>query len=441
MPKEFLVDKAVGTAGGGAEALIGLIKVGMDVKDLILAYGAAKAEKEKERFQARKEDKKFSPVKAALLEYERNRAVAVFFNDATDTVLNAISVGGHVPGLNIAGDVKGLILAAMEAGRYFGMLACTLMDKSGSESDPDSLTHLALARQAKEEGYAGGKKIFEGLNKILKLSGDVVQLAGVAAPAGFAINLTSKTLDLGGKAVFKLIDWGDASKQMACIKRAKAVPADYQAIAEVFSWTRKYARFCIAWGCTHNDGWARSWVMRRGLTDSDLDDPTTGTAIIREYINVTQEALLGETQEEDPETFGQSLPALFGKGIAKGVTDLTGAISDKINKRNRDIETSFFKVNKTKPLTAATWTDNFERAIKEGGLYDNSDVRKITPLFKKVEDAAAVYDPSKRPPPRPTTRTRSSRRPTPPTPRPSTGSPRAGATTTRSTTTSARTSR
>ncbi len=377
------VNDVVAEVGEVGELGVSVIKIGMSAADLVKAVRSHRQEKGKSDFRARKEDDIVSPVKSKMLEFERNRAIAQFVNNASDAVLNALSVGGNLPGMNIAGDVKGLVLAVMEAGRYFAMLAMSVDNKRGSEKDPDSITYLARARQAKEEGIAGGMKCFEAVTKILKLTGDAVQLAGIAAPAGFAINAVAQTLDLGGQACFKVYTWTDASKQIKFMDKARKQPPDYQAISEVFANTRKYARYCIAWGCLNDDAWARSWVMSRGLSDSDLDNPETGTAILREYINVTQEGLLGETQEDDPETFGESLPGQLGTGMKKVAGKIGDSVSDKINKRNREIRNKFFAVRAVE-LTAASWKVYLDRALK-AGLYKTSTLKKFEGHFSKVE--------------------------------------------------------
>ncbi len=401
---EFDASKPVGFAGEFIEMGAGVIKTGLSAKELFNAYREFKEEKEKRDFKARKEDDQVSPVKKKILEFERNRAIAHLLKDATETVLNALSAGGHIPGMNIAGDVLALALAAMEAGRYFAMLATSLSHQEGSQNDPDSVTYLALARQAEEEGIAGGRKCFECAMKILKLTGDVVQLCGHAAPAGFAINVTSQALERGGQVCFKVYDWHDAANQKKFIKRAQQKPPDYQAIAEVFSNTRKYARFCIAWGCVHGDAWARSWVTARGdLKDADLDNPQTTTAIIRQYINVTQEGMLGDTQEDDPETFGKSLPGKALKGMKKAAEVVGGAVADKvldkINDRNREIKSQFFDYSVgDKGLTRASWDKNLAKAYNPGGLFKSSEVMALGKLFDQLAEAQKMLDDATDPP-------------------------------------------
>lgn len=373
-----------GKAGSGLGGSISALKACKNVYDLQKFARQEWAEKHKEDFKAREEDQVVSPVKAKILEYERNRAIAQLANNIVDSGLKFAGVGGANPVVEVIADLKGLILALIEAGRYFAMLAGTKSDQRSSKKDPDSITYLGLARQAKDEGIAGGRKCFEAACNLANVVGDSLELGGVTAIAGFCVKGSSKTLEYGGKVVFTVWDWKDASNQKKCIERAKQQPPDYQAIAEVFSNTRKYSRFLIAYGCLNGDPWARSWALGRGLTDRDLDNPQTSTLIIREYIGATQEGLLGDTQDEEPETFWESLPGRGLKKVGRGGKFVGEKISDKVAGRNRSIENNYFEI-KNATLTVVEWNAHKDRAVTSGGLYDGSTVRSIGKVFDALE--------------------------------------------------------
>lgn len=139
--------------------------------------------------------------------------------------------------------------------------------------------------------------------------------------------------------------------------------------------------------------------MTRGLTDSDLDNPQTSTAIIRQYINATQEGLLGETQEEDPETFGESMPGKALKGVKKGAEAIGGVVADpvldKVRDRNRDIKSQFFDYSVgSDGLTLALWKKNVAKAYDPGGLYKSKEVMSFDKRFAKLEKAQAAVNPA-----------------------------------------------
>jgi hypothetical protein len=384
----------VGTAAGAlgvANSGINVLRAGYALCD---AQASLNKENRKDDYQARGEDELQSPVQKRIYEYERMRAIAQIANSSLDLILGALALGNVAPGLGIAANAKDMIVAFGEAARYFAMLEDTDWARRASKKDPDSVTYLGLKMQAKEEGYAGGKQCFTAATKIAAIVGDVVTMAGVAAPVGFAINAGAKVFEYGGNIVFQLKDWGSVSYQKALIKRAKASPPDYQAIEEVFTDTRKYARFCIAWNCVRGDAWARAWVLNRGLTESDMDNVTTTTRIIREYINVTQQGVLGDTEDDMDQAFGDTLGAraakAVGRGIAAGPKAAAKWVEDKSMGRDRSKERDFFRIGKKGAGPwAAYWTAEKDKAC-DAGLFVTKDLNRFKKHFETLDAAQAA---------------------------------------------------
>jgi hypothetical protein len=55
----------------------------------------------------------------------------------------------------------------------------------------------------------------------------------------------------------------------------------------------------LADGALNGDTWCKRYIISRGVSDTDLDNPNTSCAILREYLNVTFETMSGEAQEDD----------------------------------------------------------------------------------------------------------------------------------------------
>lgn len=393
---------------GDVSASVGTVLSGIaTVKDAVTAINMlrkASAEKKRADVKARGEDVSKGLVKVKILEFERNRALVHFANHATDAVLSGlgfVSKGAPVAGplVGLVQNSKRLALALYEAGRYADMMGASLAYEQLSASDPESIVHLGLARQWKEEGLGSGRKCFQCAMALLGMSGNVIELGGeasviAAAPgkiAGFAIDATKNVLTFGEKTIFTVGSWIEAERQVKKIKKARQQPPNYKAIAEVFSDTRKYARYLLAWGCVEdNDPWARAWVKGRGLSDRDLDDPNTSTQIIREYINVTQEGKLGDKQDEDPGRFGDTLIARAGKQIGKAGKWVGRPVLDAVLERDRGIGTDWFEIKLetdfVKNLNENQWKSHLERAV-QNGLFHGSHVKDLKKYFESVEQA------------------------------------------------------
>lgn len=282
--------EAVGGLAAGFGALNGAYNVGKDAKDI------HEARQKIEAYDPETD----SPVALKIAEFERNRAVWHLISDMADTVISALGPAtSAVPALGVLGDAKGLVIAVGEAHVYFCRLREVKATEKQAKTDPESLAELALANEAHKLGLLGFQKAFDAAICILKIVGQGLDMGGVTAAAGFGVKAGATVLMYCGKALFKLINWRDRRNAVKALADARANPTDILVVEIVFERCTMYSRFLLADGALNGDAWCRQYVLSRGVTDGDLDNPNTSTAVIREYLNVTFQPLSGDAEEDD----------------------------------------------------------------------------------------------------------------------------------------------
>lgn len=282
--------EALGGLAAGFAVVAGAYKTGKNVKEL--------AEKQQEI--AGFDPLTDSPVKLRMNEFERNRAIWHLVNDAADAILSALGPATTaVPALGLLGDIKTVALDIADAAVYFNRLKEVKAMKNVAKMDPETIAELALANEADKLGLLGAEKTFSAAMAIAKIIGQGLDMGGVTAAAGFAVKAGATILTYLGKAIFTLRKWNDRRKATNILLAARANPTDILYVEPVFEKCTMYSRFLLADGALNGDSWCRRYIITRGVSDTDLDNPNTSCSILREYLNVTFENLSGEAQEDD----------------------------------------------------------------------------------------------------------------------------------------------
>ncbi|MDX1944281.1 MAG: hypothetical protein SFU86_02660 [Pirellulaceae bacterium] len=281
---------ALGGLAAGLGAINGAYKVGKDIKDIV-----GKTQ-EINGFDPETE----SPVKLKMNEFERKRAIWHLVSDMADTVISALGPATEaVPALSLLGDCKQLAIDVADAYQYFSRLKEVKALKNTAKLDPETLAELALANEADKLGLLGAEKTFSAAMAIVKIIGGGLDLGGITAAAGFGVKAGATVLTYCGKGVFALIKWNDRRKAVKILLAARANPTDILYVEPVFEKCTMYSRFLLADGALNGDTWCRRYIISRGVSDTDLDNPNTSCAILREYLNVTFETMSGDAQEDD----------------------------------------------------------------------------------------------------------------------------------------------
>ncbi len=281
---------AVGGLAAGLGAINGLFKVGTGAKDV---------DEARDKIDAYNPETD-SPVTLRIAEFERNRAVWHLVNDLADTILSACGPATSlVPGLSALGDGKAFAISIHAAVTYFLRLKQVKATEKIARTDPESLADLALANEADKLGMLRNEKFFEAAIYAMKVLGAGLEAGGVTAAGGFGIKAGATILQYLGKALFTLLHWKDRNKAVKILMAARANPTDIEIVELVFEKCTMYSRFLLADGALNGDAWCRHYILSRGLTDQDLDNPNTSCAIIREYLNVSFQTYSGEAEEDD----------------------------------------------------------------------------------------------------------------------------------------------
>jgi hypothetical protein len=243
---------------------------------------------------------KDSPVKLKIAQFERMRAIWHLLDSMADTILSALGpVTEAVPGLSLGGDIKSLAINAAEAAAYFKRLIEVRSLKSDAKYDPETMAELSLANEAHKLGLLSSEKTFEAAMAVLKIAGGAAELGGISAPAGWGLKAGTTIIQYSGKAFFSIYKWNDRRVAIKVLMVAKADPTNVNKVELVFEKCTMYSRFALADGALNGDTWCRRYILSRGLTDGDLDNVNTSTAILREYLNVTFQTKMGDAEEDD----------------------------------------------------------------------------------------------------------------------------------------------
>ncbi len=318
------------------------------------------------------EDKKENPVKAKILEFQRNKALI-------QCVESLLSAGGDIAGAALVADalpVLGIITKSKDvlvdlagAVSYFQNLAQIEKIKKGAQIDPRSAALLPLARQAREQKIAASDKLVSAVANMLKLAGKATEVGGVTVAVSMGLAIAGSAVSYGGKIVIASINWSDASKAVQSIKLAAGPPPNRKAQFDVLKNSAKYARVALAHlALKDRDPWAIGHLENLGLKREEIIiPPATSTKLLREYMTLKSGGI-GEEQE----TFGESKVARAGKFLARGVVKGAKMVRDLIVGRDTGIpyDSDWRKDANTVAFAAEDWQKVRQEAIA-AGWYDS----------------------------------------------------------------------
>lgn len=389
------VTQALNSLGAGIAVFKGLYDITKDGLDI------AKAQRDIVRYDPETD----SPVSLKLAEFERHRAIWHLIEHLADTILaglgaipSDVPIAGDV--VSALGDIKQFAVEATQAYEYFSRLYEVNQLKKNVKYDPETMMELALANEANKLGLLGSKKTFLAATAVIKLTGTTAKAIGVETAAGdfgatlftgFALKYGGLGLEYGGKFIFMIKVKIDDRNAKKAIFAAKADPTNINVVEPVFEKCTLYARFALASGAINGDPWARQYILSRGLTDKDLDNPNTSAAILREYLNVTFESKrFGDAQED--QDYGAAKQA--DKEAAASQAAGLGNTVDSIRARLQDVQQRMAAGEHSDQLTALQVKLQSELEAADGNVFigtwaaDSLDI-KDTDFLAQYEQASS----------------------------------------------------
>ena len=341
-----------------------------------------------------KKGKDEGPVQKKLLEFKRNKAIY----QLVDKLIGAgLGLDEIIPALKIASKGKVVAEEAIKACTYMIKLLEIADLKDDAKMDPETMMALPLARMARNQKIRCSKSTVAVIVAAVQLAGAVGEMSGIGAHAGLALDATGKVLELGGKAVFKGIDWADARRCVKTMKKAAGPPPNRKAMTMIFKNSTRYATYALAYGAVEgNDPWAVQYLVNAKLTEADLKSPATSIEIVREYMLITAGGIMGEEdKEEDDPTI---LPGQKKKGLKDKAKDKVKSVAIAGAKKTRDKiigrDTSKPYDASWKAPAAALTRANFWQTVKTGALaagwYDTRS--GIGDVLGEYELAAADFE-------------------------------------------------
>lgn len=250
------------------------------------------------------------------------------------------------------------------------------LGEEAAATDPRYTRMIQQEMASLNKGIA--KATVNAIGNTVEAVGSVTAAAG-AAPVGGAIAIVGKVITYGGKAVFFVVDTAQAKQCEATLKRARA--GDREARKEIFANSGRYAKMFIAIGATKTppDEIAVKFVTQRGMTDADLNDSSTGTFVVRQY-------LLTKSGEKDGhetilDTIGEAASAVKRKvgDVLSGV-DRSIAYGDEQKKWKPS----------TIRFTGSWWLKTEADAVKNGLDYDTID--GLQGAFSNFESSKGIAE-------------------------------------------------
>ncbi|MES2644843.1 MAG: hypothetical protein V4850_35475 [Myxococcota bacterium] len=195
----------------------------------------------------------------------------------------------HDAGINIAAQfVPGLSTAKGGLDMLRGMVEAADRFTRGFEDGElaeeakrvQSALRGALEQSEKRENKLGGKATVDAFGSALSLTGGLITLGGISAPAGVVVDVAGKVVKVGATVVVKVDDWRIAARALELLDGARRGWADEQ--RELFQYHPKYAKGLLALAAKNRDPIAMRYLQTRGLTEEEVERSTA--SIIRMFL-------------------------------------------------------------------------------------------------------------------------------------------------------------
>ena len=325
--------------------------------------------------QGELEEAEENPVKAKIVEFQRNKAIIECANSLVSAGLDVAGeavLAEAVPILGVITGTKNALTDIAGAVTYFKNLAYINTLKKGAAIDPRTAALLPLARQAREQKIAASDKLVSAVSNILKTLGKSAELGAMTAPAGIAVNVAGAIVSYGGKVVIEGIKWGDAAAAVKSIKLAVGPPPNRKAQFEVLKNSTKFARAALAQLARDGDPWAIGHLGNMGLEREDINNKATTNKLLREYMALMSGGTFADGVGEEQQTFGETKGARAAKYIGRGIVKGAEMIRDLIVGRDTGIpyDPSWRMDAAKAPFTPDAWQKVRGEAIN-AGWYDS----------------------------------------------------------------------
>jgi hypothetical protein len=241
----------------------------------------------------------------------------------------------------------------------------------------------------------GGRKVqmakdtLDVTTKSLALSGSIGEMTGIGTPAGTAIKIVGKAIEIGGKVVFTNIEWGLASRAKSLMKEAQA--GNPIARMQIFEDCNLYAKMYIAILVKDGNALARKFIEDRGIEEGDLDQAMS--------LKILREAMLKDVDQKDETEVADSLLEANVEGFVGGSVMKVGkamvakiAQVKEIGKDRKVAYDESWKFTGTVLVTKDQWDAVKKDALKAGLFEENTGVGG---LLKAVETAKAAVTKAK----------------------------------------------
>jgi hypothetical protein len=203
-------------------------------------------------------------------------------------------------------------------------------DATGTSYDDGALVR-ALLNEKRARELERNRLVVDVTAKTAVATGEVVLATGVGAAAGLGLKVTGKSIEYGNKIVFANIDFNTAERAKSLLERARA--GDPDARAEIFEHSALYAKMYIAILAKDTENpkardLARTFIVDRGITEEDLDNPAVAMSVLREK-------LLKHSSQQDEREVSDSravavATAVAGKGTVKGASRAGNALASVV---------------------------------------------------------------------------------------------------------------
>ncbi len=256
-------------------------------EDLDPEAAAAKAQ-ERAIILAEQEERRIKSLENLIALQKKHQAT---YELSKTIVSTAASVGkealsGVIPGLGVAQVATQMIYAMLEAakqGKEFLLWRANVQDARAAHT-------VQLDAIMNRHGLAEKQAIEAGITAALqaaKLVGEVLKLAGHAAPAGYAISAAASS----GAALLEIASKAVTEKQMRdawkAYKRAIDDPADRINARNALRANPTLAKYAMAYGAVIEGNAIAKEVMRRcGLNDTTLADPGANVSKVVEFLEL-----------------------------------------------------------------------------------------------------------------------------------------------------------
>ena len=195
--------------------------------------------------------------------------------------------GGLVPVLCAVGAGIDLTRAIVDLGKAISLSKRTgslqrqaeIADAAQDSPDGGALV-MAICNGVAATKRKVAKESVNVTSKGLTFAGELTLNTGIGVVAGLGLKVAGKSVEYAGKIVFAGIDWGRAKDVKAMIKEAR--DGNPMARMQLMKKSGLYAKMYIGIMAREGNPIARKYVVDRGLSEADIDNPAIAISVLRD---------------------------------------------------------------------------------------------------------------------------------------------------------------